>query len=313
MRKRLTALVAIGAVFVFADTTTAWADAHTTSGGGETGRDDQYTGADVFDDGSGAEVVAGDGADLGTATAPRSGGGDVTCRWYELHGESESAGPPLDWSLLTDPPPEWVGRQVSVMRICGDGSTYDNAEIVTFTLPVDGPPVTNPRDLAVMARAQLPFPLPDVAFAPPLEEPDDFLLVRLPTWIWVRNWAEVSRTASAGGVVATVRARPVRQVWDFTPNRLDRETEGGCDGPGTPWDPSRPPEDQSTECEFTFVHSSAGEPGAAYEGHLTVVFEVSWTSNLGAGGSMGTVSRTTVMPVRVGEQQALNESGGTQQ
>ena len=198
------------------------------------------------------------------------------------------------------------------MRICSDGGGYSVADIVTFTLPVSAPPA-DPRDLALMARERLPFPLPDVAFSPPLEDPDDFLLVQLPAWIWVRNWTEVTRTATAGGVTATVMARPVRQVWDFRPRVADRETEGGCDGPGTPYDPSRRPEEQSTECSFTFRHSSAGEPGAAYEAHLTVIYEVSWTSNIGAGGSLGTVPRTSVVPVRVGEQQALNESGGTQQ
>lgn len=282
-------------------------------GGGELGGNDQYADGGLLDDGSGAEVVAMDGRDLGDPTVPRPGGGDVTCRWHELHGETDSAGPPLDWSLLTDPPPDWVGRQVSVMRICSDGGTYEAADIVTFTLPVSGPPVVNPRDLAVMARNRLPFPLPDIAFSPPLDDPNDFLLVQLETWIWATNWVEVSRTASAGGVVATVTARPVRMTWDFTPRRSDPGTEGGCAGPGTPYDPSKRPEDQSTACSITFRHSSAGEPGDAYEAHLTVIYEVSWASNVGAGGSLGTVPRTTVLPVRVGEQQALNESGGTSQ
>jgi len=288
------------------------ASADHTGGGGEASRDDQRAGGELLDDGSGAEVIAEDGEDLGDPTVARSGGGSVTCRWHELHGETDSAGPPLDWSLLTNPPPDWVGQQVSVIRICSDGVSYESADIVTFTLPVSGPPA-NPRDLALMARNRLPFPLPDVAFSPPLEDPDDFLLVRLETWIWATNWAEVSRTAEVGGVVATVTARPVRMTWDFTPRRPDPDTEGGCAGPGTPYDPSKRPEEQSTACSVTFRHSSAGEPGAAYEGHITVIYEVSWTSNVGAGGSLGTVPRTTVMPVRVGEQQALNESGGTEQ
>ncbi len=291
----------------------AWAQANAGgAGGGELGGDDQYAGSELLNDGSGAEVVAGDGDELADPTGPRSGGGNVTCRWHELHGEEETAGSALDWSLLRDPPPDWVGRQVSVIRVCSDGGTYEAAEIVTFTLPVSGPPA-NPRDLALMARNRLPFPLPDIAFSPPLDDPNDFLLVQLETWIWATNWAEVSRTASAGGVVATVTARPVRMTWDFTPRRSERDTEGGCAGPGTPYDPSKRPEEQSTACSITFRHSSAGEPGAAYEGHLTVIYEVSWTSNLGVGGSLGTVPRTSVVPVRVGEQQALNESGGTQQ
>ena len=312
MRRRLSVAAGVVAMAVLLHAAPAVAE-QTGGGGGEFTGDDQYAEGELLDDGSGAEVTAGDGADLGDPTVPRAGGGNVTCRWHELHGEEEAAGPPLDWSLLADPPPDWVGRQVSVMRICSDGGSYTAADIVTFTLPVSGPPA-NPRDLALMARNRLPFPLPDVAFSPPLEDPDDFLLVQLDSWIWATNWAEVSRTASAGGVVATVTARPVRLLWDFTPRRSDPETEGGCTGPGTAYDQSKRPEAQSTACSITFRHSSAGEPGAAYEGHLTVVYEVSWTSNIGgAGGSLGTVPRTTVLPVRVGEQQALNESGGTNQ
>lgn len=311
MRCRV-ALAAALVVLAVLHPATAWAQAHGGGGGGELGGDDQYADGELLDDGSGAEVVAEDGEDLGDPTAPRTGGGNVTCRWHELHGEEDAAGPPLDWSLLTNPPPDWVGQQVSVIRICSDGVTYESADIVTFTLPVSGPPA-NPRDLALMARNRLPFPLPDVAFSPPLNDPDDFLLVQLESWIWATNWADVSRTAEAGGVVATVTARPVRMTWDFTPRRSDPTTEGGCAGPGTQYDASKRPEEQSTACSITFRHSSAGEPAAAYEGHITVIYEVSWTSNLGVGGSLGTVPRTTVMPVRVGEQQALNESGGTQQ
>ena len=312
MRRRVAVAIALAVSTVLGSGALAWAEPG-DGGGGELGGDDQFADGGLLDDGSGAEVVAGDGGGLGDPAVARSGGGDVTCRWHELDAEEATAGPPLDWSLLTDPPPDWVGREVAVLRICSDGGTYDAAEVVILTLPLSGPPVVDPRDLAVMARSRLPFPLPDIAFSPPLEDADDFVLVRLETWIWATNWAEVSRTASAGGVVATVTARPVRMAWDFTPRRSDPDTEGGCAGPGTPYDPSNRPEEQSTACSITFQHSSAAEPGAAYEGHLTVVYEVSWTSNVGVGGSLGTVPRTSIVPVRVGEQQALNESGGTQQ
>lgn len=313
MRRRLILLVSVAVALLAAPLAGPAAAKQIGGGGGESTRDDQHASGELLDDGSGAEVVAKDGEDLGDPTVPRVGGGNVTCRWHELHGEEDAAGRPLDWSLLTNPPADWVGRQVSVIRICSDGVNYESADIVTFTLPVSGPPVVNPRDLALMARNRLPFPLPDVAFSPPLEDADDFLLVQLDSWIWATNWAAVSRSAEAGGVVATVTARPVRMVWDFTPRRSDPDTEGGCAGPGTPYDPSKRPEEQSTDCSITFRHSSAGEPGDAYEGRITVVYEVSWTSNLGVGGSLGTVPRTSVIPVRVGEQQALNESGGTQQ
>src|SRR5262245_19151300 len=75
-------------------------------GGGEATRDDQHASGELLDDGSGAEVTAEDGEDLGDATVARAGGGNVTCRWHELHAEEEAAGRPLDWSLLTNPPPD---------------------------------------------------------------------------------------------------------------------------------------------------------------------------------------------------------------
>src|SRR4051812_44469046 len=229
-------------------------------GGGELGGNDQYAHGELLGDGSGAEVVVNDGRDLGEETDGRQGGGNVVCHFYE-----DATGTPVDpWNL----PAALNGKTAMILRDCEDADTgeYVDVGLMTFVVPLARQ--TDPHELAAMARERLPFPLPHMAFSPPLKSPDDFLLVHLPTWIWVENWAEVSRTASAGGVVATVTARPVRQVWDFTPRRSDPETEGGCAGPGTRYDPAKRPEEQSTECSFTFGHSSAGERGAAYEGHL---------------------------------------------
>lgn len=307
MIRALAALGFVASMVVtgFGVATPASAEDPPRGGGGEIGRNDQYAEGGLLDDGSGADVVAMDGRDLGDSTEGRRGGGNVVCRFYD-----DATGEPVNpWDL----PPELNGLTVMILRDCEDTDTgeYVSIDLIFIVPPLV--PQTDARDLALMARQRLPFPLPDVAFSPPLEDPDDFLLVQLDSWIWATNWAEVSRTASAGGVLATVTARPVRMTWDFTPRRSDPETEGGCAGPGTPYDPSKRPEAQSTACSITFQHSSAGEPGAAYEGHITVVYEVSWTSNVGAGGALGTVPRTTVLPVRVGEQQALNESGGTNQ
>lgn len=304
MRHRLTLLLLLVCLLAVPVTQRVAVASAQGGGGGESGSDRSATG-EILGDGSGAEAVAQDGGDLGDETQARRGGGNVVCHYYD-----DASGDPVNpWDL----PANLNGLHVMILRDCVDAVTGEYVSIEDIIIVPPLVPEADARDLAVMARERLPFPLPDVAFSPPLDSPDDFLLVQLPTWIWATNWTEASRTATAGGVVATVTARPVRMVWDFTPNRSDPETEGGCDGPGTPYDASRRPEDQSTECSITFRHSSAGEPGAAYEAHLTVIYEVSWTSNVGGGGSLGTVPRTTVMPVRVGEQQALNESGGTQQ
>jgi hypothetical protein len=310
MRRRLIVSLLLSIAVIGTLATGAAAQEAGGGGGGDSdGGSDQSAGGDIL--GDGADVFAGDGSDLGDPTNPRPGGGNVVCRYYnDLVGQVDLSQPepPVLAEMQAN------GEAVLYVRICEDSVTGDLiswTEDIALDLPAIDP--IDPQQLALMARNRLPFVLPDVAFSPPLESPDDFLLVQLPTWIWVENWGEESRSATAGGVVATVTARPVRQEWDFTPNRLDPETEGGCAGPGRAYDASIPPESQSTECSFTFRHSSAGEQGAAYEGHLTVFYEITWTSNIGVGGSLGTVPRTTVMPVRVGEQQALNEAGGTEQ
>lgn len=310
MRRRLIVSLLLSIAVIGTLATSAAAQESGGGGGGDSdGGSDQSAGGDIL--GDGAEVFAGDGSDLGDPTTPRPGGGNVGCRYYnDLVGQVDLSQPepPVLAEMQAN------GEAVPYVRICEDSVTGDLiswTEDIALDLPAIDP--IDPQQLALMARNRLPFVLPDVAFSPPLESPDDFLLVQLPTWIWVENWTEESRSASAGGVVATVTARPVRQEWDFTPNRLDPETEGGCAGPGRAYDASIPPESQSTPCSFTFRHSSAGEQGAAYEGHLTVFYEITWTSNIGVGGSLGTVPRTTVVPVRVGEQQALNEAGGTEQ
>lgn len=208
------------------------------------------------------------------------------------------------------------GVAVEFFLVCRDPSGFYSAQPRVAVLPLTSAAAVSPLVLAGRARALLGLPLPEVVFSPPLEDGDDFLLTGLETWIWVENWGPASRSATVGGVTATVTATPVRQEWDFDPGSNDSELEGGCGEAGTAWDPSRPAEAQHSGCTFTFRHSSAGRPFPyrdAYEAELTVVYEMAWTSNVGAGGPLGEVRRAVVRPVPVGEQQALNESGGTQQ
>lgn len=137
--------------------------------------------------------------------------------------------------------------------------------------------------------------------------PDGEQTVNVPTWLWVDNWEPQSRTASAGGVTATVTAAPVEQRWTFG-SLAERVV---CQDAGTPYDLGRPAGEQSTDCSYTFRHSSAGQPGSAYPVTATIVWHVTWSSNIGASGDLGFVSRTTTIPTRVAEHQALNDSRST--
>lgn len=168
-----------------------------------------------------------------------------------------------------------------------------------------GPPppalaVSDLEGLALQARESLALPAPRIAMNP---RADWESLVNLPTWLWVEGaWAEQEATATAGPVSAVARARPEAVVWDM--GNGERVT---CPGPGVPYDPTRAPEAQDTDCSYTYPESSAGQPGDAYRVTATVVWRASWSAT-GAegGGDLGTLTTSDRVAVRVAELQALN-------
>lgn len=258
--------------------------------GGAFGGDQEASG-ELLGDGS-AEAVARDGGDLGDNREARRGGGNVVCRFYD-----DATGEPVNpWDLS----PELNGLRVMVLRMCDDVTT---GEYVSINLIIIVPPLATPadaRELAVMARSRLPLPLPEARMNPSGDQ-----TVNLPTWLWVDNWETQTRTATAGGVTSTVVATPIEQRWTFG-SSAERKV---CADAGTPYDMSRSASEQATDCSYTFRHSSAGQPGDAYRVTVTLVWHVTWTSNIGASGDLGFVSRTTTIPTRVAEHQALNDSG----
>ena len=125
-------------------------------------------------------------------------------------------------------------------------------------------------------------------------------LVNLPTWLGVTNWQPNRATASEGGLTVTVTATPTSVVWNMG--------DGGsttCYGPGARYNPSIREENQSTDCSYTYRHSSAGQPDEKYEASATLRHSVSWTASNGESGSLGAGSRSTAFRVRVAERQAL--------
>lgn len=260
--------------------------------------DDQQAGGSLLGDGT-AEVWAEDGSDLGSADQARPGGGNLECVWMGMDPETESAAGPIDWEYMRNPPADVVGAEVTIIRSCADANGMYVSEMVTLTLPTAEPPTVDPEDLALMARAQLPLPLPEAQMSPPGEQ-----TVHLETWLWVENWDDQTRTATAGGVTATVRAVPVRQTWTFG-TAGEQKT---CHDAGRAYDLGRAPSAQRTTCSYTFRRSSAGEPDGAFQVEVTMTWAISWTSNVGASGELGVVSRTVTIPTRVAEHQAVGES-----
>jgi len=208
------------------------------------------------------------------------GGGDdnsgITCR---LSFDSGSLG---DEASLTEAQLQEAydrevaqgGSSVAVVRVCSDeAGNIVSTELIEWA---PGTPIeVDPQVLAEMAYEWLDFPEPVGETSPPLATGT---VAQLPTFIAIENWDDVSRTATAGPVWATVTATPVRQTW-----MIEGEVVAECNRPGVLVEAgtSAPPE----ACGWTPEHSSAGQPRRSESGEpcfdvtVTLTWEVSWTSN----------------------------------
>lgn len=233
---------------------------------------------------SGTEIGASASERQGPARRRRATGD--SCRYLRV---SPSGVPIADQmaarGLVASPAPgaQWY------RRMCPDGQV----------LLVSLVPSAAAAGLAQDALGRAPLPLPDLGLSPGADQAQ---IVNLQTWLWVTNWAPVTTGAAAASVSVTVTATPVRVDWDMG--------DGGsvsCGGPGTPYDPARPAHEQHTDCGYTYRTGSAGRPGDRYLVQATSVWQVTWSaSGAPGGGDLGFVNRSTTVPVRVAEIQALN-------
>ncbi len=134
--------------------------------------------------------------------------------------------------------------------------------------------------------------------------PDIPQLVNLATYLWLpaEQWQPESVSATAGGVTSTVTATPMRVIWD-----MGQGDTVVCAGPGLPYRPDLPDDRQPSDCHYTYLASSSGEPGQAYTVTATVEWETTWSvSGAPGGGSLGTVSSSSSTTVQVAELHQLN-------
>lgn len=142
-----------------------------------------------------------------------------------------------------------------------EGLTPEEAQGV---IPVPGvdPPVAAPpatADLLAMAKAATRFPQVVVHTAP-----KDKTYVGLRTSLWVEGFDDVATNPiTIGAQTVQLTAKPKFVSWD-----LGETKDFICQGAGS--------EDGKT-CNYTFKHSSASEPGGAYEITATIVWDVAWT------------------------------------
>ncbi len=179
-----------------------------------------------------------------------------------------------------------------LQKIC-DGSpvAIDGA----FLVPEGG--IVDPEALAQQAAASIGIEAPALRTSP---DANGRLYVRVPTWLWVEGawWQTYQATAATGRVTATVTAQPVTATW-----AMGDGATVACTGPGVAWQPGL--SESATDCTHTYTTSSAGAANGTFPLSATVTLEVTWTSNVGAGGTLPTISRTSTRPVDVGEIQAI--------
>lgn len=124
-------------------------------------------------------------------------------------------------------------------------------------------------------------------------------LVNFDAWFWVEEADGGSASATAGPVSVTVSAAPAHMLVD--PG--DGTTPFECATPGTAYDTSRPAAGQQSDCTHTYT--TAG----TFTSTVTVVYDVSFSSNVGAGGGLGSIERDGSATLTVHESQAVVTRG----
>ncbi len=254
-----------------------------------TNRDDTSGSAGIVGGTPVAVVVRGGSGELGGyLRRSRGSGARWTCGYHPLTGGSNIPG--IDDGQPVDPVPgggyAFLCHDQAGQLVHSRILRYEPGDLLSGLFAAER--------AAELAVERLELPVPVVVLSPPGAQ-----LVGIPTWLWVADWETRSTAASVTGVTSTVTARPTATTWD-----LDDGATRTCAGPGRPYDPGRPPDGQTTDCAHTFIWPSL-HPRGPRKLTATVTYAVSWSASTGAGGDLGTVTRTSTVPLTVVEVQAV--------
>jgi hypothetical protein len=228
--------------------------------------------------------------------APPSGtsGSNTECEWSESMPRDASA----------TGPGNAVTKQI--------GSTQ--YRLFDYTCPARDPattyhwiPQVSTKQLAQHAASVVYDNLPAMwgNFAPPARRG----FVDVGTWIWVNPllWIPVAVTASiitpAGVISVTTKATPKKLIFDPGDGNLGSGPLT-CKNPGLIWMPQfgdRLP----SPCMYTYRHSSATQVSGLFESDVAVQWHVTWSTNLGASGTIGELTLHTSHQMNIREVQAL--------
>lgn len=150
------------------------------------------------------------------------------------------------------------------------------------------PPSTDPRDIAMRLRDEMPIPRVEVSINPSRG------LAGVDAWFWIEGYAGTPLTDStdAFGDLVQVEARVGRYEWAFGDG-----TTLASDSPGQPY-PAR------SSVRHVYERSSAGLP-AGYSVEVDFVFTVRYRVNGGGWIELPGITRTAQADYEVRESQAV--------
>jgi len=240
----------------------------------------------------------------GTHEPSRSGSAAAPCTYIPLPAKQAATfgagGPtPGAWYFVKCP-----GKKLTIYS--GALSWFP-----TGSPTVAGTPAAAPNALAQQAADSLTLPSPVVDL-----NPSAFSVVNLSSWLWIdpQIWHSYRATATAGNVSATAVAVPSTVLWTMGDGH-----SVVCGDPGTPYQPTVPELAQTTDCSYTYLKSSAGQPSANGDGDsnngafrvtATITWTVSWSATgVAGGGSLPPLHTSSTVPVRVEQIESVGTVG----
>lgn len=243
-----------------------------------------YKEPDQQDDG---DVVLTVGTD-GSLSQPAPKGGRLECTLHNFVAPEEA--PYLVGAVPLGPAEALVEEQYYWLTCTNAAGELIVARVFRY-LP--GVSIISPAELARRASSELAIRYPEPRTSPSFTIDQ---LVGIDTWMWIDGgaWQPITASAAIPGLSVSATATPERMEWD-----MGDGTVVTCAGPGTPYDPAVPGDQQSSDC--THLYQDRG----AYTASATLIWSVSWSASDGGGGSLADVARTTQFPMRVVERQAV--------
>lgn len=247
-------------------------------------------------DGAGGAITDDSGIDYG-ALVGHGGGG----RPNSGGGGGGSSGPICTYRLMGGPEHFPVyDTDGTLIEVEAGGAWYEKTCDGVFMGAVylrGTPNAVDPSEVAAEVLRRMTVPVPELALSPTGDQ-----VVNLPSWLWIANWEPLTGTASVGGVTVRVTASPSSARWTFGDG-----ASLSC-APGVPWSPGADP---GRACTHTWTRSSASRPAENYPLGVSVTWSASYSVTGGAGGgALPSITRTSTLPVRVAEVQAVNDRFG---